>query len=114
MQLIDDAVEQHVRMVECCLLSDEPAKAHAAVDRAFSAMREARGRSITVHDAVGDLVHPRIAGMLDSQGIYTVGDLIEKTREELKRFPQMKYRSIDLIEDALKAAGFELRKTVLN
>lgn len=100
---------QHSRMVECAIRTQEKAKAHAAVDRAFASLSE-RSRSLGADDLLTHILTPRMVTILAGAGILTVGNLCEHSRDSLAQVHQIRYRSVSLIEDALAKHGFSLRK----
>lgn len=105
---IREVAGQHLRMVECAIISDEPAKAHAAVDRAFSACK--RTDQVDECTRLEVILSARIASILLAGGIGTVGDVCQHTRDTLVAVHQIRYRSIDLIEQALWRYGYRLRR----
>lgn len=105
---LQSIAERHGRMVEVCIITGDREKALAAVHSAF----EARGVSeaITAKTTTAAILTPRIASILESGGIRTIGDVCAHTRESLAAIHQIRYRSVDLIEQALDRHGFRLRR----
>ena len=102
--------ERHGRMVECAILSDEPAKAHAAVDRAFEMLAELRRDRLTYDDDLELVLSPRMAAILQGGGVYTIGDLCSHSRDSLVQIHQIRYRSVDIIEQSLAKKGLALSR----
>jgi hypothetical protein len=104
-----EIAQQHSRMVECAIVSGEPAKAHAAVDAAFVAVRAVN--AISLDSPLESILIGRISTILRGGGIHTVKDLLHHTRDSLKQIQQIRYKSIDLIEEKLANHGLSLRRT---
>ena len=105
--ILDELAEQHGRMVECAIKSGEEAKAHAAVARAFALLRQKN--QVMTSDPLVRILPSRISSILGANGIETIGDLIQHSRESLAAFNQIRYRSVDLIEQELQKHGLRLR-----
>lgn len=108
MQSVPDIAAQHARMVECAIVSGEPAKAHAAIDRAFSVIGEID--QLTLDSRLDTVISLRIASILEAAGVETIGQLISHSRDELAKINQIRYRSVDLVEIAIARHGFRLRR----
>ena len=104
----DAIAEYHARAVECAIKTSEPAKAHGAVDRAFALLQEVAKTKLTYDDSIEVILSPRIASILLATGIETIGDLCTYSREALSRISQIRFKSIDVIEESLRKHGFEL------
>jgi DNA-directed RNA polymerase alpha subunit len=102
--------EQHGRMVECAVISGEPAKAHAAVDRAFQMRTEAIGGRLEMVDDIREVASERIATILRAGGVHTIGDLCSHTRSTLVQIHQIRYRSADILDRELSKHGLGLRR----
>ena len=104
-----DIAEQHARMVEVALISGDPAKAHAAVDRAFQSAREQAEIYITNDSYIDELrITSRMVTILNGHGIQTVGQLIQYTAEGLQKMAQLRGYSVGLIQYELGKHGFQL------
>lgn len=100
----------HSRMVELSILSRQPDRAYAAIDRAFDLMAESyRPPPDSPLEAILSL---RIAAILASAGLTTIADLQKETRDSLVRINQIRYRSVDLIERELHRHGYQLGESI--
>jgi DNA-directed RNA polymerase alpha subunit len=104
-----DIAMQHSRMVEVAICSGEAAKAHAAIDSAFVAIKSLN--QLSLDSPLEVLLPGRIATILRGGGIANVADLLHHTRDSIKVIHQIRYKSIDLIEQKLAMHGLGLRKT---
>ena len=57
-----------------------------------------------------DALEIRQVKKLKKAGIQTIGDLVQKTREELKTIPQIGDKAIEEIQEALKERGLSLKE----
>ena len=105
---LDEIASTHGRMVELAIRSGEKSKAHAAVERAFGA-RASLDFRLHINDPITLIIRPRIATILEGSGIKTIGDLCSHSRTSLAEIHQIRYRSVDLIELALRDNGYSLR-----
>ena len=90
-------------------MSGNPARAHAAVDRAFAAIHEAQHQPIANDSHVGAVFSVRIATRLTDLGINTIAELCTFTRASLMAGWHIDHRIVDLIEQGLHSHGFALR-----
>lgn len=101
-----DLAERHSRMVEVAIVRGNQDMAHAAVARAFAEVLALQ--PVTAQTMIADLLNPRIATTLEAYRVVTVGDLCGLSRAKLARYAGLRYRSIDLIEQALDHHGLHL------
>lgn len=97
-------------MVEMCLRSRERDKALAAVHKAFDDL-EMLDSKLSPKDPLSLILRPRIVTILAGNGITTVGELCQHSRDTLATIHQIRYLSIDLIEGSLEEHGFKLRRS---
>lgn len=107
---LERIAEQHGRMVEVAIRSQEQAKAHAAVDRAFKILRERAEDCLRDTDDVRRIASDRLTTILNAAGVFTIGQLRSHSREELITIPQIRYRSAEILDQALSRYGLSLRK----
>jgi DNA-directed RNA polymerase alpha subunit len=105
---LQDIAEQHGRMVELAILVGDRARALSLVERAFESL--ARPHSLDPSTPVAAVLNQRIATILMAGGVRTVADLVSHTRHTLAEIHQIRYRSIDIIEEQLAKHGHMLRR----
>ena len=103
-----DIACQHARMAACAMRTGEEAKAVRAVQRAFETARELSRETIGLHSHVREITGTRIANVLESYNVHMVGDLVQRTAEELLRMNGINSKSLSLIEESLAKAGLRL------
>lgn len=104
-----ELARQHGRMLEVAVLKREHARAMAVVDRAFAELAEL-DKPVRRDDPLTVILSIRIANILAGNGIQTIGQLCEYTRDSLASVNQIRYRSIDVIERSLRQHGFRLKR----
>ncbi|WDQ16389.1 hypothetical protein [Rhodopirellula sp. P2] len=105
----DSIAEMHARMAECAIISGEPAKAHAAIERCFVSLAEAANERLTYADAVVSLDGGRTATLLHRAGIHTIGDLCGLTFDEVREIQLIGKGIAKRLQDALAGHGLHLR-----
>lgn len=108
--LAEDAQHRVMAMVEMAIRRGNPAEAHAAIDRAFTARDSGR---IDLGGSLHQLGLPsRTVTLIEKHGVRTVLELSGYTAEELRTLPQIGDKTIEEIEAGLEAVGLHLRGAV--
>lgn len=104
-----DIAHQHAAMVEVALTRGNREQAYAAVDKAFATTAEESSFVPTAQSHISCVVSSvRMCTILESAGISTVGDLCDKTPQELASRNQIRKRSVDMIARDLERYGLAL------
>jgi DNA-directed RNA polymerase alpha subunit len=104
-----EIASQHGRMVEIAILRGNRDMAIDIVKEAFRKLDEVD--KVTEDTATVVILGNRIATILAGGGVNTVGDLVSHTRDTLVQIHGLRYRSVDLISEALAKHGLKLRRT---
>jgi DNA-directed RNA polymerase alpha subunit len=107
--MIDLVIEQHARMAECAIITGEPAKAHAAIDRAFGAMAEAESYQLADDDGIDMIASQRVTTILENAGVRTIGDLCRLTLDEVAGIRQSGPTIARKLQETLASQGLHLR-----
>lgn len=107
----DSILEQHARMSECAIISGEPAKAHAAVERCFATLDEVANARLSDDDEIRVIASQRVTTIFANAGIETIGDLRELSFDEVAAIPQSGPSTAKQLQDTLASHGMHLRPT---
>lgn len=100
---------QYGRMVECAIVKGNHRMARSVIDQAFEALESTRYRMAET-DRLAGLFDIRIANLLESYGIMTIGDICKCTKEYLVSLHGLRKRSVDLIEARIVKEGYRLKQ----
>lgn len=105
---LDEIADQHACMVATAIRTGEPAKAHAAVDRAFEAIAEGQRDRVTLDCHISRIAGVRMTTVLTSANYHTVGDLVTSTPQQLNRAAGIRWKSVDILQRSLARHGFKM------
>ena len=100
-------IERTLAMVQLALANCNQEQAEAAIARVFE---DPGAVEITVESPITDLgLDVRTVNGLETAGLITVGQLVEKSRDELLDLPNFGWRTANQIESSLANHGLRLR-----
>lgn len=105
----DSILEQHARMSECAIISGEPAKAHAAIERAFATLDEVANDRLSDSDEIRVITSQRVTTVLANAGIETIGDLRSLSFDELAGIQHSGPGTAKQLQNTLASHGMHLR-----
>lgn len=101
---------QHARMATLAMIAGCRDRAVRSVLRAFETAAEERDCVVAVDSPLVAITSVRIANMLESHQIRTVGDLCDCTPTDLCQLDGISVRTVSALESQLQRHGFELAK----
>lgn len=108
----EQMVTQALISLEQAFRGDDRNGAHALIDRVFEQLAANGAEVVTRATRLKEILDYRHFNQLESYGIYTVGQICERTRTDLTEGPRLQARTVDIIEETLARHGFKLRRMI--